>query len=356
MAAKPIDFHLPDALIATEPNAQRDQCKLLVYDRQKETIEHHRFSDIASYLTPEDLLVLNQAKVSPKRIFWVGPKKRKQEMVFLQLLESNESYCTWEVIVSGKNLPLEQPFVLFGDVSFRIVLRKDKLAKVVVNCSVAKLDAHLQEHGELPLPPYIRKQRRGMGQPEYSAQDQEAYQTVFAQTPGASAAPTAGLHFTPELLEQIEAQGIGIEKIFLEVGWGTFAPLTQKNFDEKKLHQEYFEIPQDVAQKVSEVKKSGRGKIVAVGTTVVRSLETWAEFDAPIMDIRASSDLFIFPPYEFKVVDALITNFHLPGSSLLLLVAAMLGKRGVLPLQRIYQEAIEHEYRFYSYGDAMLIL
>jgi S-adenosylmethionine:tRNA ribosyltransferase-isomerase len=356
MASQDFNFHLPDHLIATQPSSQRDQCKLLVYDRQTKKITHGRFVDVKDYLEPTDLLILNQAKVSPKRLYWTGPKKRKQEMVFLQLLESTQNYCTWEVIVSGKNLPMNQPFVLFEDVTFRILSRHEKLAKVVVQCALERLNAHLQDHGQLPLPPYIRKQRRGQGQPEYSPSDEQAYQTVFAQTSGASAAPTAGLHFTPELLQTLAAQGVQIEKIFLEVGWGTFAPLSQKNFEQKKLHQEYFEIDQTVAEKITRVQQQKKGRVVAVGTTVVRSLETWAQFDAPVMDMRASSELFIFPPYQMKVIDALITNFHLPGSSLLLLVAAMLGQDGAQTLQKIYQEAIDHQYQFYSYGDAMLIL
>ncbi|MEZ4820066.1 MAG: tRNA preQ1(34) S-adenosylmethionine ribosyltransferase-isomerase QueA [Bdellovibrionota bacterium] len=352
-----ITFDLPGHLVATQPTARRDACKLLVYHRQQDRIEHKRFYDIKSYLQTSDHLVFNHAKVSPKRVYWVGPSQRKHEIVFLRLLESDTTQSTWEVILSGKKLKEQQPYILSDSdqISFRITKRLGKIAHVELNCTVDKLEIFLATHGLLPLPPYILKSRRESGQEQHSLQDQKDYQTVYAAKSGAAAAPTAGLHFTKELIQDIQALGVHRHDLFLEVGWGTFAPLTEKNFTEKKLHQEYIEIDKVVTSSLLQAKVN-KQKVIGVGTTVARSLETWASYDCPPVDFHTTSDLFIYPPYRFQVLDAMITNFHLSGSSLLLLVAAFLGEGGVRKIIDIYREAVQQEYRFYSYGDAMLIL
>lgn len=352
---KEIVFDLPEERIAKHPTPQRDGCKLLVYHHKKDMVEHRQFSDVTDYLQDSDHVVFNHAKVSPKRVYWVGPSKRKHEIVFLKLLENDEQSCSWEVILSGKKLKEQQVYEMAPGISFRIVKKLNKLSHIQVLCSLHVLNTHLEEHGLLPLPPYILKSRQNAGQDANLESDNVDYQTVFASKAGASAAPTAGLHFTNELLEKISQMGVTRHEIFLEVGWGTFAPLTPQNFSQKKLHEEYIEISQAVATAINQAKKTNQ-RVIGVGTTVARSLESWGGFDCPEVDFHTMSDLFIYPPYEFTVVDGLITNFHLPGSSLLLLVAAFLGQGGQKKILEIYNEAIKHQYRFYSYGDAMLII
>ncbi|MCB0273106.1 MAG: S-adenosylmethionine:tRNA ribosyltransferase-isomerase, partial [Bdellovibrionales bacterium] len=308
---KEIIFDLPSSLIALKPTLKRDHCKLLVYDRQKDQIFHRTFSDIVEYLQPQDHLVLNHARVSPRRLYWMGPKKRKQEIVFLSLVESHEKFCVWDAIVSGKNLEFQKNYVIDSDLTFRILERREKLSRIEVNCTLEKLETYMESSGLLPIPPYIMKARYENKEQVLRKEDREDYQTVFAKKEGASAAPTAGLHFTSELLEEIEKNQTQIHSLFLEVGWGTFSPLTYKNFETKKLHEEYIEIDKQTTQALYQAKQKHE-KIVAVGTTVVRTLETWASLDCPQMDFRTLSDLFILPPFKFQVIDQLVTNFHLP--------------------------------------------
>lgn len=351
-----IDFHLPDELIARNPSGRRDQCRMLVYNRATQQIQHKTFNEITEILTPEYFLILNQARVNPSRIFWNDPKGKKQEIIFLKYLDGDVNVSRWEAIVSGKKLKTLTPYAIDGDMHF--MLQKDRensIARIQVNRSHQQVEAFMQQKGQLPLPPYILSKRRDDGIVEYSEHDEKNYQTVFSKQSGAVASPTAGLHFTENTFAQLKEKGIDWDFIHLSVGWGTFAPLNESHFKHKKLHPEFFSITPETASKILSEKKKGK-KILAVGTTVVRSLESWAQNGANPEGVEGNTELFIIPPHQFKMPDAMLTNFHIPNSSLLLLVAAFLGENGVLKIKEIYAEAIEKGYQFYSYGDCMLIL
>ena len=351
-----INFDLPERLIARNPSDKRDHCKMLVVDRSTGKITHTVFNQLSSILDEKYFLVLNDARVNPSRIFWIDPKNKKQEIVFLKFVSGDDQSSIWEAIVSGKNLKTKIPYIIDGSVEFQLLKdRENSIAHIQVNRPQVDVQLLLEQKGQLPLPPYILSKRKEDGIEPYTDQDKSNYQTVFHKQSGAVASPTAGLHFTDETFSALKQKGIDWDFIHLAVGWGTFAPLSQHHFETKKLHPEFCSVSPTSAAKILSAKLSGK-KILAVGTTVVRTLESWAQSQSNAKGFEGETEIFITPPHDFKMSDAMLTNFHIPNSSLLLLVAAFLGKDGEKKIVEIYKEAIEKEYRFYSYGDCMLIL
>ncbi len=354
-----VDFHyqLPAELIAQKPAARRDGSRLLVLHRKTADREHRRFVELPEFLQRGDVLVLNNSRVIPARLHGVNAKTGGQ--FELLLLKENALNDWWAMLRPGKR----------AKIGTKIQLLDKSGAPTVFFAEVAEVndDGHrrlkfsgtqnifnlLDGLGEMPLPPYI--QRHGE-----VAEDKDRYQTVYARPAGSVAAPTAGLHFTPEILEKVRARGVEICFVTLHVGAGTFLPVKTENVADHKMHAERFEIGADTVSKVNAAKKSGH-RVIAVGTTAVRTLETVARLNAGKLNIHAGkTDIFIFPPAEFQVVDALLTNFHLPESTLLMLVSAFAAPgekvRGRELVLAAYAEAIRERYRFFSYGDAMLIL
>jgi len=342
---KDFDYSLPKDLIAYYPAEKRDHSQLLVLDRKTGIFEHKHFYQVADYLQEGDGLVINQTKVFPARIFGINESNQaKVEVLFLKNLKES----VWEVLVKPGKRVSSGSVISFnqGDLRCQILERTEsgsRLAKLTFEGDLFEI---LEQLGKIPLPPYIRR--------EPEPQDKDRYQTIYAKEKGAVAAPTAGLHFTQKLLKEIEGKGIHKIPITLHVGWDSFRPIRVDDPKDHKLESEYFKIDQSSADRINQIKENGK-RIVAVGTTTVRALETAAD-DSEAPEIQPTSGWtkkFIYPPYKFKVVDSLITNFHLPRSTLLLLVSAFATKKMIL---KAYQEAIEKRYRFYSYGDAMLII
>jgi S-adenosylmethionine:tRNA ribosyltransferase-isomerase len=349
------DYALPNDRIAVAPSPVRDQSRLLVYDRESRETVHATVAEIGHWLRPGDLLVLNSARVDPARVSWAKPSGSLEEIVFLRPLTGDDRTSNWEVIVSGRRLSLDTTYDLPGGFSFSIVSRREGgRAVITLPNSIGEVRTWLEIHGRPPLPPYIRRERLRRGLEEDSGEDVERYQTDFASSPGAVAAPTAGLHFSKEQLQRLGSAGIETAFLHLSVGWGTFEPLTAEHFETGRLHPEWVEIARDTVSKIARARRENR-RIVAVGTTSVRALEWWALQGEP-PELSGWCDLFLFPSWAPKIVSAMVTNFHLPRSSLLVLVAAFLGRSGEERLLQLYREAVEKEYRFYSYGDAMLIL
>ncbi len=331
------DYNLPKELIAKYPVEPRDQCKLMVLDRYKKTIKHKIFKDIKNYLEEGDLLVLNDTKVIPARLIGKKETGAKIEVFLLNPLEKEN---IWSVLIRNlKRLKVGNK-IIFGKDFYAKLIEKDKDGKAVIEFFTENLKEKINKYGQIPLPPYIER--------EPEEKDKNLYQTVFAKKEGAVAAPTAGLHFTKELLQELEEKGVKTAYITLHVGIGTFKPITTEDITKHKMHEEFYQIPKTTIDLIKETKEKGRN-IVAVGTTVVRTLETFARNNKA----EGFSNLFIYPPFEFKLVDKLITNFHLPKSSLLLLVSAFADREFIL---KAYKEAVKKRYRFFSYGDAMLIL
>ena len=339
MKTQDFDYDLPEELIAQKPLLQRDASRLLVYDRQKDQTDHRHFYDVLEYLKPGDVLVLNNTRVLPARLF--GVKRGTQRQVeFLLLNRINAT--DWEVILKpGKKL---KP----GDVvDFAPVLSaeiREKKEDGVVDVTFrydGVFEAILDELGQMPLPPYITEK----------LEDKTRYQTVYAKIDGSAAAPTAGLHFTPELLEKIKDRGVKVVYILLHVGLGTFRPVKTEEIGEHIMHSEYFSVSPEAAEEINGARAAG-GRVIAVGTTCVRTLES-ASRDGQVVPQSGNTSIFIYPGYEFKTVDCLITNFHLPKSTLVMLVSAFAGREKTLELYRL---AVEEKYRFFSFGDAMMIL
>ncbi len=341
MKLQDYDFHLPPEQIAQHPAAERDQARLLVLNRSDGSIQHRHFCDIVEFLRPSDALVVNQTRVMPARLR--GRRVETGGQVELLLIRRQEE--GW-LAMGRPGRRLRSGTVLeFGDGKLRgQVIDRVGEGRVLVRFDGEGIEARIEEVGEVPLPPYIRR-RPGEA-------DRERYQTVFARHSGAVAAPTAVLHFTPLLLERIEAQGIAVVPVVLHVGPGTFEPVRSEDPRQHRLEAEFCEVDEEGAARIRARCGEG-GRIVAVGTTVVRTLETAAEGSGEVEAMRDWSSKFIYPPYSFRAVDALVTNFHLPRSSLLFLVAALVGRKLLL---ETYEAAVDAGYRFYSYGDAMLIL
>ncbi|MCZ6680035.1 MAG: tRNA preQ1(34) S-adenosylmethionine ribosyltransferase-isomerase QueA [Candidatus Poribacteria bacterium] len=336
------DYDLPEALIAQHPLQQRDQSRLMVIDRATQGIYHSQFSQLGKFLPPGSLLVINNTKVIPARL--IGrkiPTGAKVEVLLIRQKGKN----IWEALVKPGKRVTRGTRVVFGDglLIGQILARSaDGIYAVRFRCH-GDFQEILAQVGQIPLPPYIKR--------EPNAADQQGYQCVFAKEEGAVAAPTAGLHFTQELLDRLKRGGVDVVTLTLHVGLGTFQPVKVEHIEAHKMHAEYFEVTQSTVDRINGAKQAGR-KIVAVGTTSVRALETVAS-DGGIAPYAGYTDIFIYPAYQFKAVDVLITNFHLPRSTLLMLVSAFAGREFIL---KAYQEAIAQRYRFFSYGDAMLIL
>lgn len=335
------DYELPPGLIAQEPVEPRDQSRLMVYNRRTKEVKHRLFKDLLEYLNKGDTLVINDTKVMPARLWAIKEGTGARiEVVLLRALDKNK----WEVLVKPGKKARPGTKLIFGEG----LLEAEVLDTTEVGGRI--LDFHYQgifeeildQLGQMPLPPYITK----------VLTDQERYQTVYAQTWGSAAAPTAGLHFTPELLKAIEAKGVNVAKVLLHVGLGTFRPVKTENILEHQMHAEFYEISPQSAKLINQTKAAGK-RVVAVGTTSVRTLETSGGSDGQVKAGSGWTDIFIYPGYTFKIVDALVTNFHLPKSTLIMLISAFAGRQEVLDL---YQEAVTKEYRFFSFGDAMLLL
>ncbi len=330
------DYNLPKELIAKYPVEPRDACRLMVLDRKTQKIEHRIFRDIIDYLQEGDLLVLNDTKVIPARLQGKKETGAKIEIFLLRPITENR----WEVLI--KNIKRLKPGqkVIFGEDFSAKLVEKFEEGKALVEFEGKDINALIKKYGHIPLPPYIER--------EDEEKDKDYYQTVFARKEGAVASPTAGLHFTKELLDKLEKKGVKKAFVTLHVGLGTFRPIQTEDITKHKMHEEYYYIPEETLKLILETKEKGKS-VVAVGTTVVRTLETYAQTGKT----EGFSDIFIYPPYQFKMVDRLITNFHLPKSTLLLLVSAFAGKDFIF---RAYKEAVRKKYRFFSYGDAMFIL
>ena len=340
MQVSDFNYDLPEELIAQVPIKQRDESRLMVLDRQKQTIEHKVFKDIIDYLEPGDCLVRNNTKVIPARIY--GKKETGANVEFLLL--NNIEGDIWECIVRPGNKLHVGVKVIFGDG----VLKAEILDTMPGGTRKVKFyydgifNEILDKIGLMPLPPYIHEELN----------DRDRYQTVYAKYDGSAAAPTAGLHFTPELLEKIEEKGVKIANVTLHVGIGTFRPVKEENIEEHKMHTEHFYIKQEDAEKINETKKNGK-RVIAVGTTSCRVLETIADPETGLVKPQESdTGIYIYPGYKFKCIDALITNFHLPKSTLLMLVSALADREFIL---KAYNQAVKEKYRFFSFGDAMLI-
>ncbi len=335
------DYNLPKELIAGKPVEPRDAAKLLLLNRKTGKAEHKNFKDIIHYLKKGDVLVLNNTKVIPARLIGNFPTGGKVEIFLVKQIEKD----TWEAIGKpGRRLKPGKKVIFDKDFYCEIVSTGEEGKRVVKFYSETKsIIEKIYEVGHIPLPPYIER--------EDTEEDKREYQTIYAKEEGAVAAPTAGLHFTEELLRKIEEKGIIIREVTLHVGLGTFRPVKVKNIEDHKIHYESYKISESTAKEIEKAKKEGR-RIIAVGTTVVRTLESGFEEDGKAANLEGSTNLFIYPGYKFKIVDALITNFHLPKSTLLMLVSAFTGREKVL---NAYKEAINRNYRFFSYGDAMFI-
>ena len=339
MKTNEFDYHLPEELIAQSPPRVRSHSRLLVHHRKENKVSHHSFQEISGFFGPNDLLVLNDTRVIPARLF--GHKKTGGKVEILLIRELKTDH--WEAMVkTSKKTSPGMHFLLNGGIEATVVeicegtvLLKLRALEMVRNA--------IEKFGALPLPPYIKRMP--------TDDDKDRYQTVFAKRDGAVAAPTAGLHFTEEIMDEIRERGADIEMITLHVGPGTFQPVRVESLKEHKMHEEYFQIDKNVADKVNDVKKRG-GRVIAVGTTVVRALESSSE-GGKLLPKKGWTDIFIHPGRSFEIVDAMVTNFHLPKSTLFMLVSAFVGTD---QLKKVYEEAVREKYRFFSYGDAMLIL
>jgi len=335
MKTSDFDYHLPESSIAQTPAEPRDSSRLLVLHRNTGKLEHRIFRDVTDYLRAGDLLVLNQTRVIPARIY---ARKETGGRVELLLLRRRDD-LTWEALVGGKGLRVGTLVKVEDGPEVEIMEILDGSERLIKFSE--PIEPYFPKVGNVPLPPYIHEKLN----------DPERYQTVYAKEPGSAAAPTAGLHFTPRLLEELQVKGVKIAYVTLHVGLDTFAPVTEENPKEHKIHSEWCELSVETADLINETRERG-GRVVAVGTTSVRTLESAVGQDA-ILSYNGPTSLFILPGYQFNIVDAMITNFHLPKSTLLMLVSAFAGREKIL---ETYQTAIKEGYRFYSFGDAMLII
>lgn len=339
---KTSDFYydLPEDRIAQHPADPRDSSRLLVIDRQTGAWEDKVFTDVIDYLKAGDLLVVNNTKVIPARL--IGHRKGLTGEVEFLLLKRLD-YSRWRAIVRpGKKLNVGTEVVFSEELSARVLERGEEGERVVEFLFDGVFEDILARVGAMPLPPYIKEK----------LEDSSKYQTVYSKIDGSAAAPTAGLHFTPALLDRIRAKGVKIVEILLHVGLSTFRPVKAENIEEHKMHDEYYEISEEAAAEINAAKAEGR-RVICVGTTSVRTLESAADCKGHVVAGSGNTDIFIYPPYEFKIVDALITNFHLPESTLLMLVSAFMGREKILAA---YNHAVEAKYRFFSFGDACLIV
>lgn len=340
MTVEDFNYDLPEGLIAQTPLKKRDESRLMVLDKKTGDIEHKHFKDIISYLEPGDTLVLNDTKVLPARLY--GEKEDTCAAIEVLLLKNTEG-DTWECLVKPARRIKEGTVVSFGNGKLKatcVFVGEEGIRHFTFFYQGIFLEV-LEELGTMPLPPYIHEQLK----------DQSRYQTVYAREIGSAAAPTAGLHFTKELLKKIEDKGVNIAYITLHVGLGTFRPVSVSNVEDHEMHSEYYQMSKEVADLLIETKKNGK-KIISVGTTSTRTLETIMTLYGEFRECSGWTDIFIYPGYQFKAIDCLITNFHLPKSTLVMLVSALAGRENIL---HAYKIAVEEKYRFFSFGDAMFI-
>ena len=336
-------YDLPEELIAQHPMEKRDESRLLVLDKKNGKIEHRIFKDIIEYLNPEDCLVINETRVIPARLYGTRMNDELKAPIEILLLKDLGDR-KWEVLCKpGKKCKIgtEITFGLNDILKAKVIDILEDGNRIVELEYDGILNEILDEIGVMPLPPYIHEK----------LQEKDRYQTVYSKVDGSSAAPTAGLHFTPELLEQIEEKGIKIAKDLLHVGLGTFRPVKEDNIENHKMHSEYFEIGQEACDIINNTKKNG-GKVYCVGTTSCRTVESAADENGYLEPKKGNTEIFIYPGYKFKVLDNLITNFHLPESTLLMLISALSTREIIM---ETYKVAVKEKYRFFSFGDAMLI-
>lgn len=333
-------FDLPQELIAQDPLEDRSSSRLLVLDKETGETEHRHFKDIVEYLRPGDCLVLNNTKVIPARLF--GVREGTGAAIEILLLKRKEN-DTWETLVRPGKKAKPGTRIIFGDglligEVIDIVEEGNRLIQFTYEGIFEEI---LDQLGQMPLPPYIT----------HELKDKNRYQTVYAKHEGSAAAPTAGLHFTPELLEQVKEMGVKIAEVTLHVGLGTFRPVKVDDVTQHHMHSEFYQVDEEAASIITETKRSG-GRVICVGTTSCRTIESAAQEDGTIRPCSGWTEIFIYPGYRFKLLDCLITNFHLPESTLLMLVSALAGKEHVMDA---YEEAVKERYRFFSFGDAMMI-
>ena len=332
-------YELPEELIAQTPAEPRDSSRLLVYDRKTGHTEHRVFRDVKEYLRPGDVLVINNTKVLPARLFAYTRGGGRVEVLLLKRRDLAE----WEVLVRpGKKARVGARLAVSEELSLSVEGVTATGERIVRFYYDGVFEDILSRVGNMPLPPYIHEKLK----------DQNRYQTVYCKTEGSAAAPTAGLHFTEELLSSIKAMGVEVAEVLLHVGLGTFRPVKEEDLTHHVMHSEYYSVGKEAAETVNAAKREGR-RVIAVGTTSVRTLETVADEHGFLRPCSGDTSIFIYPPYTFKCVDALITNFHLPESTLIMLVSAFMGREHCLAL---YREAVERRYRFFSFGDAMMIV
>lgn len=340
MDVKDFYYDLPEELIAQDPLEDRSSSRLMVLDKETGGIEHKIFKDIVDYLQPGDCLVVNNTKVIPARLY--GAKEGTQAKIEILLLKRRENDI-WETLVKPGKKCKPGTKIIFGDgiLTGEIIDVVEEGNRLIQFHYEGIFEEILDQLGQMPLPPYITHQ----------LQDKNRYQTVYAKYDGSAAAPTAGLHFTPELLEKVKSLGVEIAEVTLHVGLGTFRPVKVENVLEHHMHSEFYRIEQSEADKINKAKKEGH-RVIAVGTTSTRTMESAADENGMLRECSGWTEIFIYPGYQFKVIDALITNFHLPESTLVMLVSALAGREHVLAA---YEKAVEERYRFFSFGDAMFI-
>ncbi len=341
MQYKKSDFYydLPEDLIAQTPADPRDSSRLLVYDRGSDTVRHEVFKNVTDYLNAGDVLVINNTRVLPARLCAHTENGGAVEVLLLKRYNAD----TWEVLVKpGKKCRKGKKLEISDELSLTVEDVTPSGERIVKFAYNGVFEEILDKLGSMPLPPYIKAKLK----------DKNRYQTVYAKTDGSAAAPTAGLHFTPELLQNLKAKGVLIAEVLLHVGLGTFRPVKEDIITDHEMHSEYYEVGAEAAEIINSAKREGR-RIVAVGTTSVRTLESAADENGFLKPKKGETKIFIYPPYKFKCIDALITNFHLPESTLIMLVSALAGREKVLEL---YKTAVGEKYRFFSFGDAMMIL
>lgn len=341
MNVEEFDYDLPESLIAQTPLKDRDQSRLLVLGRNSGNIEHKHFKDVINYLETGDTLVLNDTRVMPARLFGLKEETgAKVEMLMLTRIENND----WEVLLKPAKRIKVGNKLSFGEgkIIAECIEELDQGGRIMRLHYEGILEERLNELGEMPLPPYIKER----------LDDPDRYQTVYAKESGSAAAPTAGLHFTDELLHEIRAKGINIAFITLHVGLGTFRPVSVEDINDHEMHSEYYQMTQETANLLNQTKKEGH-RIISVGTTSTRTLETIRRDYNEFVAVSGWTDIFIYPGFTYKAIDGLITNFHLPKSTLVMLVSAFSSRENIL---NAYKEAVKLEYRFFSFGDAMLII
>lgn len=339
MRTEDFDYYLPEKLIAQHPSEKRDESRLMVFDKITGQTEDKHFYDIIDYLEEGDCLVMNDTRVIPARLFGHRPGKEEKIEVFLL---NNIEKDSWEVLVRpGKKMKIGTECIFSDDLSLKVLDIKEDGNRIVEFYYQGIFREVLEKLGNVPLPPYIKEK----------LEDSERYQTVYSKNPGSVAAPTAGLHFTEDLLKKIKDKGVKLAFLTLNVGLGTFRPVNEDEITDHKMHSEFYTLNKETADIINETKKNGK-KIISTGTTTTRTLESVYKKNGKIVEDSGWTDIFIYPGFEFKVVDSLITNFHLPKSTLIMLVSALSTREKIL---NAYKEAVKKEYRFFSFGDAMFI-